>query len=365
MYPFKLAVINSLTATQKRQLFYALRSAETILKASDEQLLGTGLINETVLSRLRKEQKERDFEKEYNRYCQMGYGIVTLEDPQYPNLLSEIPDPPYALFYKGTLPDPAEKLIACVGARRCSAYGRTAAEELSRYLADHGFSIVSGMALGIDAAAHRGALCAAGKTYAFLACGLDICYPRTNKNLYLDIPNHGALFSEFPLGVEPVARYFPSRNRLISGISQSVLVMEARLRSGSLITADQALEQGRDVYALPGRISDVMSEGCNHLIAQGAGIIQSRERLLCDLTDLPQTITKRGIDTQFNELHLEKEELLVYSCFDFYAKSVDEVQQEVGLDFLTLLSIILKLCEKGYLKEVFMNQYIRVAQIFH
>ena len=365
MYPFELAVLRSLSATQKRQLVQTMGSAEAVLESREEELLDTGLINEQVIKHLREERAGRNFKEEYADYKKAGYGIVSLEDREYPELLRQIPDPPYGIFYIGTLPGKEEQMIAMVGARRCSSYGRTAATELARYLAEQGFSIVSGMALGIDGASHTGALEASGRTYAFLACGPDICYPRANYKLYRAIPEHGALMSEFPPGVAPVARFFPSRNRLISGISRAVLVMEARKRSGSLITADQALEQGRDVYALPGRISDVMSEGCNHLIAQGAMIIQSRETLLSDLTELPVGNMKIEIDTQFNELHLEKEELLVYSCFDFYAKGVDEVQQEVGLDLLTLLSIILKLCEMGCLKEVFQNQYIRVASIFH
>lgn len=365
MYRYEFAVMRSISPMQKRQLVQAMGSAEAVLCNTDRELLAAGILNEYALDRMRLEQKEYNRKKEYESYCSKGYGITTLEDKDYPYLLREIPDPPYALFYKGRLPEENEKTVAMVGARRCSSYGRTAALELAHALSDQGFSVVSGMALGIDGASHTGAMEAGGRTYAFLASGLDICYPRSNYQLYQRIPKQGALLSEFPLGVAPVARFFPARNRLISGMSRAVLVMEARLKSGSLITADQALEQGRDVYALPGRIGDSMSEGCNHLIAQGAMIITSKEQLISNLTQFPEFVAKQGIDTQFNKLHLEKEELLVYSCFDFYAKSVEEVQQEVGYDLLTLLSIILKLCEMGCLKEVFQNQYIRVASVFH
>lgn len=288
--------------------------------------------------------------------------FTTIDDDDYPAVLRQIYDPPYALFYRGTLPDKNERIIAMVGARRCSSYGKKEAYEISSYLALNGFSIASGMAMGIDGASHRGAMDAGGRSYAFLACGVDVCYPNENRDIFDRIALNGAVISEFPPGTQAVARFFPSRNRLISGISEAVLVMEAKEKSGSLITVDQALSQGRDVYALPSRITDVMGTGCNRLIAQGAGIIRSKETLLEDLNDFKGASKDMILEACPQEINLEKEELLVYSCFDFYARSIEDVQKETGMTLLELLPVVLRLCDKGYLKETFPNSYIRIEK---
>ncbi|MBR1629378.1 MAG: DNA-protecting protein DprA, partial [Lachnospiraceae bacterium] len=216
-------------------------------------------------------------------------------------------------------------------------------------------------AMGVDGAAHRGCLNGGGRTYAFLGCGVDIVYPRSHQKLYEEILEHGAIISEYPPGDPPLAEHFPVRNRLIAGISQKTIVVEARRRSGSLITADFAMEQGKDVLVLPGRITDVMSEGTNQLIAQGAGIIQSIDGLIADLKDFPDLGSVSSALKTNENLNLEKEELLVYSCLDFYAKSLEEIMQESGLSLLELLSALLRLCERGLAKETFKNQYIRLG----
>ncbi len=207
---------------------------------------------------------------------------ISSEDPRYPDRLRQLPGMPRGLYVRGALPDSAPS-VAIVGARKCTVYGHKQAYAFGRYLASKGVQIISGMALGVDGYAQEGALDAGGKTFAVLGCGVDYCYPRSNRPLYDRIPNQGGILSELPEGTEPYARFFPARNRIISALSDLVLVIEAAEKSGSLITADYALEQGRTVYALPGRVGDRLSDGCNRLIYQGAGIAYSAEALYDDL----------------------------------------------------------------------------------
>ena len=202
---------------------------------------------------------------------QKGIRFLTDRSEEFPKKLLDIPDRPYALFIKGCIhSDGTEKRVAVIGARVCSAYGRYAAGKFAGELAEYGIATVSGMARGVDSAAHQGTVDAGGRTYAILGCGVDICYPPENKYLYDRIIEQGAVLSEYPPGTRPNAWQFPERNRLISGMADCVVITEARQKSGSLITVKHALEQGVDVCAVPGRINDVLSGGCNRLIQEGA-----------------------------------------------------------------------------------------------
>ena len=202
----------------------------------------------------------------------------------YPARFEGLSNMPEELYVMGSLPDENAPAVAIVGARMCSRYGHNIAFTFGKKLAEHGVSVISGMALGIDGAAQEGALSGGGKTYAVLGCGVDVCYPRSNKMLYDRIPERGGILSEFPPGTQPLPYNFPLRNRLISALADVVIVVEARKKSGSLITVDYALEQGRSVYAVPGRVGDALSDGCNYLIAQGAGIAWSVEAIIEELS---------------------------------------------------------------------------------
>lgn len=201
----------------------------------------------------------------------------------FPQKLISIPDAPVGLFYLGSLPQPAVSTVAMIGARRYSDYGRCMAEYFADRLARAGITIISGMALGIDGISQRTALKAGGSSYGILGCGVDIIYPPNNKELYYQLIEKGGIISEYPPGTEPRAMLFPQRNRIISALSDAVLVVEAREKSGTLITVDMALEQGREVYAIPGRCTDGLSMGCNRLLRQGAGIAVTPEELIEDL----------------------------------------------------------------------------------
>lgn len=281
----------------------------------------------------------------------------SIDDSSYPEKLRQLPKPPQKLYVMGNLPDPDKPAVAIVGAREASPYGRYVALEFARVLAINGIQVISGFARGIDRAGHEGALQAQTPTFGILGCGVDVCYPRENIDLYSELIRTGGLISEYEPGTQPRAGYFPLRNRLISAFADKVLVVEARIRSGALITADHALEQGKDVYAVPGRIDDELSAGCNRLIAQGAAIALSPEELLKDFeTDRQNFITFH----KKSKLTLAPEEETVYSCIRLQPKHVEELMAETGIELPKLLSILLELELKKMIKEITKNQYIRV-----
>jgi DNA processing protein len=216
-----------------------------------------------------------------------GNHLVTLADADYPRALLEIPDPPPLLYCKGKLAFLNQPSIAVVGSRNATPQGEKTAEAFSQALSDSGYCIISGMALGIDGAAHRGALQGPGSTIAAVGTGLDIVYPAKHRQLAHDIAERGLIISEFPLGTPSIAQNFPRRNRIISGLARGCLVVEANLQSGSLITARLAAEQGREVFAIPGSIHSPVSKGCHQLIKQGAKLVDSIHDILEELGGLP------------------------------------------------------------------------------
>lgn len=354
-YSYWFANIAGIGNRTKNKLILAAGSAEELYFLPESQLKRISDVEEEAVDRLMQARKS-ETQPVYETLCEEGIAFLTLEDEAYPEKLRQIPDAPYALYVKGRLPDENHKSVAIVGARMCSEYGRAVARQLARRLASHGICVVSGMARGIDAAGHTGALEADGITCAVLGCGVDICYPKSNAQLYQNILQKGCILSEYPPGTPPQPMLFPQRNRIISGLSDVVVVVEARERSGSLITADQALEQGRDVYAVPGRMYDSLSSGCNGLIRQGAGIISNIE-------DFVKELEVSGINEyrqeNFENLLLEKEESLVYSCVDLRPRNIEELLQKTKLPMPVLAQILAQLQHKGFIAETFKNYYIR------
>ncbi|NBO64121.1 MAG: DNA-protecting protein DprA [Acidobacteria bacterium] len=265
------------------QLLREFGSPANVFSASRKALEKQGLKLETILELHAGEVLARAG-AEIERLEPLGIELVTLDDPRYPSLLREIHDPPLVLYARGEwLEAAARPCLAVVGSRRSSSYGVNAALSLARELAASGLTIVSGLARGIDAAAHRGALEAVGKTIAVVGTGLDTTYPAEHRKLGEEIINSGAIVSEFPLGTPPLPQNFPYRNRVLSGLSFGVLIIEAAEHSGSLITARLAAEQGRDVYAVPGNITSQTSFGPNYLIKDGAKLIQCGRDVLEEL----------------------------------------------------------------------------------
>jgi len=225
-------------------------------------------------------------EEEHRRMRAQGIRLLTIGDREYPERLREIPDAPCGLFIRGKLPGEEVPAVAVIGARECSEYGRYVAGRLGAVLGRCGITVVSGMARGIDGISQEAALAAGGRSVGVLGSGVDVCYPAQNKGLYERLAQSGAVLSPYPLGTPARARNFPPRNRIVSGLADAVVVIEAKVKSGTLITVDMALEQGREVYVVPGRVTDRLSDGCNRLIRQGAGVMLEPEEFVEELWEL-------------------------------------------------------------------------------
>lgn len=287
-----------------------------------------------------------------------NYVEISCRDRFFPERLRQAGPRPDRIYVKGGLPDPERPSVAIVGARLCSAYGRRQAGRFGAVLAAHGVQIISGLARGIDAWAHEGALGVAGsRVFGVLGCGIDTVYPRQNASLYRRVEENGGLISEYPPGYAPLPRNFPLRNRIISALSDLVLVIEAREKSGSLITADCALEQGRAVYALPGRVDEPLSAGCNRLISQGAGVACSPEylleelKILCGKKELVEGPVNFGLATDLE---------LVYSCLGFQPKGLQPIQEETGMPVGKLKELLLELELDGWIRELMKDYYVKL-----
>jgi DNA processing protein len=286
--------------------------------------------------------------------------ILTLNDLSYPSLLKEIANPPPILFVQGDVKVLNKQQLAIVGTRYPSHQGIEMAYNFANYLVTLGFTITSGLALGIDTASHQGALAnkTQGATVAVLGCGLDQIYPAQNKKLALEIIAHGAVISEFPLGVRPLPGNFPSRNRIISGLSLGVLIVEAALKSGALITAQLAGEQGREVFVLPGSIYNAKAKGCHQLIKQGAKLVESGADILEELNGLLRPEITKSCAPWQNKANisvkppLANEHLELLSYINQQMISVDEVILQSGYPAYAVSSILMQLELDGYIVAV-------------
>jgi len=294
--------------------------------------------------------------QEIERAEKENIAIISRADPLYPDLLKKIHDPPVVLYAKGKLEALNCRGLGIVGSRASTVYGRSVAEQMTNTLSRQGFTIISGMALGIDTAAHKGALAAEGKTLAVLGCGLDIVYPPSNRRLYEQITSAGAVVSEYPLGTEPESFRFPARNRIISGMSLGVVVVEAAKRSGSLITASHALEQGREVFAVPGRIDSVKSAGTHTLLQQGAKLVHSIndivEEFPAAVLQSQNTDTGSEDDEQVFRENLSREEAEIFGVIETYPRSFDEIVEESGFSAQQTNELLLHLELKGMVQAL-------------
>ena len=275
----------------------------------------------------------------------------------YPARLKELPGMPKQLYYIGSFPDDAKPTAAIVGARLCSPYGRIQAFNYGKFLSEHGVQVISGMAAGIDAESHKGALEGGTPTFAVLGNGVDICYPSSSRGIYRRIPEkNGGIISEYEPGTKGRAYYFPARNRIISGLADLVLVVEAKEKSGSLITAACALEQGKMVYAIPGAVNDALSRGCHKLIYDGAGIAYSPEILL---DEWGLSVKKKTNLSEKSKLGLATDLDLVYSCLDLRPKNVDYIVRKTGFSPGQVSNYLIELMLQGLITECGKHYYTR------
>lgn len=281
-------------------------------------------------------QQSFDVEERYEELRNKGIHICSEREPEYPQRLKHLKNPPYILFYKGNMECLSGPTVAMIGARECSPYGAAMADSFGKALGAAGITVVSGLARGIDGLSQNAALEGRGKTVAVLGCGVDICYPRSNQELYEKIlRDGGCILSSFLPGVKPEKHFFPERNRIVAGLSDVVLVIEARLKSGTFITVDMALEQGKNVYAVPGRLTDRLSDGCNYLLRQGAGIALSPEDLLKEMelmTAGPNSDPDKEIGFFAKKTGTDKGERLslIEEFLDYTPCSLDELTEKIG-----------------------------------
>ncbi|WDT74276.1 MAG: DNA-processing protein DprA [Candidatus Manganitrophus sp.] len=295
-------------------------------------------------------------DREIEKLDALGVTLLSLQDPDYPPLLAAIYDPPPFLYVKGDPQTANPYPVAVVGSRRASHYGKTVAERLSRELAEQGVTIVSGFARGIDTIAHQAALAAGGRTIAVLGCGIDQIYPPEHRSLSEEVAEQGLILSEFPLGTPPDGRNFPQRNRIISGLSLGCLVVEATLESGSLITARCALEQGREVFAIPGSILSETTAGTHQLIRSGAKLVERVEDILEEI--LPQ-VRRVPRESAFAPV-LEGEEKKLYDLLGFEPKHIDQLIHESTLSIAVVSGLLLALELRGIARQLTGKFYVRI-----
>lgn len=280
---------------------------------------------------------------------------ATFFSEDYPAACRQLFRAPKRLFYKGSLP--AEKYcVAVVGARDCSMYGKSMARVFGAGLAAAGVAVISGMARGVDGWAHQGALEGGGKTYAVLGNSAEICYPREHRRLYESIIKNGGVLSEYPPGTEARPGFFPMRNRIISALADAVLVVEARKKSGSLITADLALEMGKEVFVIPGRVGDALSEGCNSMIKQGAGLVTEPDEILQILGIGVRTETEK---IKKLNIHLETNEKMVYDSLSFEPMHINTLMEDLKMSQIEIMRGLLPLLKDGLVQEIGNHYYIK------
>ena len=322
--------------TRLQALLDVCGTAEAAWHAPIQQLQAAKLDRRTIENFLQA-RHSIDPQREWERTQAAGVQVLTWEDSAYPAALRNIDGSPPVLYLRGRLTSQDEWTIALVGTRRASTYGREVAQVLATELARQGVTIVSGLALGVDTVAHRAAIDAGGRTLAVLGSGVDQLYPPQNRGLALAIAEQGAIISDYALGTRPDAGNFPPRNRIISGLSRGCLIVEAALQSGSLITARQALEQGREVFAIPGSIHSPLSKGCHALIKQGAKLVESAEDILDELGYQ----SPRSIVNDVNESAGEESLLLRHLGHDI--SSINTLCNRSGLTAETVSAMLLTL----------------------
>lgn len=375
-YWYWLCNIKGIGNEKIRKLIDIFETPNEIYHADTKLLHQIHILSERDVNAMIESKNDMFLTEQYLNLKKSGIHFISYQNPDYPKRLKNIYDSPYCLYWKGSLPSEDKPVVAIVGSRNCSQYGRKTAFEFAKQFAHMGIQVISGMANGIDAASHRGCLDGHGNTFAVLGCGVDICYPRNNIEIYMSMQEDGGIISEYCPGTQPFPGLFPQRNRIISGLADLVIVVEARKKSGSLITIDQALDQNRDVMVVPGRIDDLLSEGCNNLLKLGAQIItapadvkeilsvsrllnnnHNRNDFTCINNKYEAENNEKLVDNKINRLATEKN--MLYSCLNLDPKSLDQIVKETKLSITIVSEILLELQIEGVIEEVSKNNYVR------
>ena len=337
-----LNAVNGVGPRVRRQLLEGFESVQEVLKASETQLKQIPGVGKVLAGKIRSAKDDIDIEAELKKCDEHGISVITEQAELYPRMLKEIHDPPGILYCKGELKKQDALAVAIVGTRHSTSYGDKLAEILAGGLARAGLTVVSGMARGVDAVAHRAALRAGGRTIAVLGSGLLKIYPPEHKGLFAEIAANGAVLSESPLERPPKSDAFPQRNRIVTGMSLGVVVIEAGARSGAMISAQHAMEQGREVFAVPGRVDSRVSVGCHQLIREGAKLVQNVDDILEELGPLVEpTSDKDGREVHRPaELQLNDMERRVLDHIEVAPTLIEKVVSDSGLPIHRVLSTI-------------------------
>lgn len=363
-YTYWLANVRGLGTAAREQLLETFGTGAAVYEAAEKKLAAA--LDKNRLEKLLRTRKNWDVDREYARLSEKQISFVCTADAEYPERLRHIPDHPFGIYYKGRLPQPRKLAVAVVGARECSEYGHFVAAQLGRELGAAGVQVISGMARGIDGISQLAALDAEGESYAVLGNGVDICYPKGNKPIYDRLLVQGGILSTYPPGTSPKPQLFPPRNRIVSGLADVLVVVEARQKSGTLITVDMALEQGREVYAVPGRITDRLSDGCNKLVKDGALVFLSPRDFMEGLQQsFPEKFAccvPRQASSPDGRVRppLTPEEAVVLEALDLYPQPMERIREQLQIKLTergfrtfsnNLLTILMHLCLKGVAKQ--------------
>ncbi len=340
-----------------REIADAAGSAKRLYEMDKEELTGIKGISEKYAEDIIRKRREWDVDAEYEKLLRSGIRFIPWYDPEYPARLSDTAGAPFALFVYGDVPEDDRLSVALIGARNCSEYGRMTAEKFGCGLAEMGVQIISGMAYGIDGIGQTAALDAGGRSFSVLGCGVNTCYPLTNRRLYERLKKNGGIISEYGMYTQPQPGLFPPRNRIISALSDAVLVVEAREKSGTMITVDMALEQGRDVAVIPGRIDDPLSTGCIKLWKQGAVPVTDVEDIMCLLDEDRNNACKHK---KREKIGLTAEEARVYRILGPYAMSITDIAGRAQMTVRQAVCILVELSVKGLVAESGSGHYVKI-----
>lgn len=354
---------SGLSTRLQNALLDRLGSPEAIFGATNEQLRAVDGIAAAHLGKLRSAEAEVDVERLLEQLDELAAHPVSIDDERYPPLLREIEDPPPLLFVTGELTGRDQLAVALVGTRKRSGYGEMVTERLSGELVRRGFTVVSGLALGIDTDAHTAVLDAGGRTIGVMACGIDVNYPSRNAALRERIAQSGAVISEFSLGTTPRRDTFPQRNRIISGISLGTVVIEAPAKSGALITARLAGEQGREVFAVPGNITSPISRGCHQLLRDGAVLVETAQDIVEGLGILLEAVPEREPEKERRRKldDLPADQLQVLEALSHQPRNIDDVAEDCAMPTSQVSSALMLLEVKGLVRRFPGNQFVHTS----
>lgn len=356
-YIMWLSSLMSINVDIKSSLIEKLGSAEAVWRADRKTLAATKLLKEDKLELLIKSRYKYDIDDEIEKLNNSDVEFYIPSDKEFPVQLTAMNEPPMGIYVMGKIPDSSYPMVSIVGSRRISDYGATVCHSIAKELAEAGIVVVSGMAMGVDAIAHKSAIEGRGETIAVLGTGVDVCYPVVNTGLYNEIKINGCILSEFPLGTRAYKANFPYRNRIIAGLSRATVVIEAAERSGSLITANKAAENSRIVMAVPGNITSALSKGCNNLIRRGCTLVTCAQDIL---EDLGVKLDKKELKKSEKDLiPLAQDEKMLYDCISYEPISADELVEKLEMDTREITCLLTMLELKGCIRRLSGQKVVR------